>query len=107
MKRVLTLLILLTMLACSPQRTLSRHYVGKNISEIQAELGEPKSILDHADEKVYVFEKIEELRGTEIHQAKLTLDPIVTPKVTKTERFYVTVKNDVVTKIKLENEYER
>jgi len=107
MKRVFTLLIFLTVLACSPQRKLSRHYVGKNISEIQAELGEPKSILDHADEKVYVFEKTEELQGTEIHQAKLTLDPIVTPKVTKTERYYITVKNDMVTKIKLENEYER
>ena len=95
------------MLACSPQRKLSRQYIGKTISEIQKELGQPKTILDQADEKVYIFEKTEQLKSTEINQAKLTLDPMVTPKVIKTERYYVTVKDEVVTKIKLENEYER
>jgi len=107
MKRIFTFIILLSILACSPQRKLSRQYIGKTVSEIKKELGQPKTILEQADGEVYVFEKIEELKSTEIGQAKLTLDPIVTPKVTKTERYYVTVKDNVVTKIKLENEYER
>jgi len=107
MKRIFTLLILITLLACSAQRRLSREFIGKNISEIEAKLGQPKTVFERAEGKVYVFEKTEELHSTEINQAKLTLDPMVTPKVTKTERYYVTVKNDVVTKIERENEYER
>ena len=107
MKRFLVFTILLIMFACTPQKQLSRQYVGKNISELQKELGTPKTILERDGEKVYIFEKSTELQSTEISQAKLTLDPMVTPKVTKTERYYVTVKNETVTKIKLEKEYER
>ena len=107
MKRIFALFVLISVLACSPQRKLSRQYVGKAFSEIQAEWGQPKTVFDRAEGKIYVFEKIEELKSTEISQAKLTLDPMVTPKVTKTERYYVTVKDNVVTKIELENEYER
>lgn len=100
-------MVLLTMFACSMQRKLSRQYIGKDISEIEAELGQPKTVLDRDDGKVYVFEKTEELHSTEISQAKMTLDPMVTPKVLKTERYYITVVNDVVTKVEIENEYER
>ncbi len=107
MKRILTIFILILLFACSPQRKLSHHFVGKNISELKAELGEPKTVFDRSGEKVYVFEKIEELRSTEVSQGKLTLDPMVTPKVVKTERYYVSVKDEVVTSIELENEYER
>ena len=107
MNRIFFLIILLSMFACSTQRKLSKYYVGKSILELQKELGAPKSSFDRAEGKVYVFEKKEELHSTEISQAKLTLDPIVTPPVFKTERYYVTVKNEVVTKIELENEYER
>ena len=107
MKQLYIFLILLTMLACSPQRKLNRTYLGKSIAEIQTELGEPKTVFDRADGKVYIFEEVEELRSTEISQAKLTLDPMVTPRVTKTARYYVTVKNELVTKIELENDYER
>lgn len=107
MKRFFIFLILLAIISCSSQRKITRQFVGKSIAEVEAQLGQPKTVFDRAEGKVYVFEKTEELRSTEINQAKLTLDPMVTPSVTKTERYYVTVKNDVVTKIELENEYER
>jgi len=107
MKRILTIFILFLLIACSAQRKLSHHFIGKNISELKTELGEPKTVFDRAEGKVYVFEKTEELRSTEVSQGKLTLDPMVTPKVVKTERYLVTVKDEVVTNIEIENEYER
>ncbi len=107
MRKLVAVMVLLTMFACSAQRKLSRQFIGKNISEIEAELGEAKTVFERGDEKVYVFEKTAELRSTEINQAKLTLDPMVTPKVIKTERYFVTVQNDRVTKIETENDYER
>jgi len=56
---------------------------------------------------VLVYEIVKELRSTEIMQAKLTLDPIYSPKVDKTERYYFTVKQGIITKTKLEEVYER
>ena len=94
-------------IACSQQKKLTRTYTGKPISVLEEEFGKPKTIFDRGDEKVYVFEKTEELRSTEISQAKLTLDPMVSPMVKKTERFYFTVKDGIIVKSKLELEYER
>jgi len=107
MYRFLLLLFLVVVLACSPQNRIQRSYVGKPIISLQEELGKPQNVFENEDGKVYIFEKQKDLKGTEISQGRLALDPIVTPKVQKTERYYVTVKDSVIVKIKLENEYER
>jgi len=69
--------------------------------------GYPKTILDQGAEKVYVYEIIKNLKSTEIGQGKLTLDPIISPMVQKTERYYFTVKDGKIIDVKLEEEYER
>ena len=107
MYRLLFVIFLLAMFACSPQKKLQRSYIGLPITKFESEFGAPKTVLEKTEGKVYVFEKVESLKSTEIHQAKLTLDPMVTPKATKTERYFVTVDNGLITAIKLENEYER
>ena len=107
MYRILLAFLVFFFAACIPQRKLQRSLVGKPFAEIKKELGQPTTVFDNEDGKLYVFEKEEELESTEIHQARLTLDPIVTPKVLKTERYYITVKGEVVTKVRIENEYER
>ena len=60
-----------------------------------------------SSEEQRLFEKIEMLKSTEISQHKLTLDPMVTPKVKKTSHYTVTVVDGVITKIELEEQYER
>jgi len=107
MKKVLLLLTAVFLFACGTQKQLQKAYVGKTISEVKEKFGEPKTILDNGEEKVYIFEISEKLESTEISQGKLTLDPIVTPKVTKTERFYFTVKEGKVVRTKFEEAYER
>ncbi|MCK3684344.1 hypothetical protein [Maribellus sp. YY47] len=107
MHRFLLLLILVAAMACSPQKKIQRSYVGKPITALLKEMGDPQQVFDNETGKVYIFEKQKALKGTEISQGRLALDPIVTPKVQKTERYYVTVKEGVIVKIKLENEYER
>lgn len=107
MHRFLLLLVLVAAIACSPQKQLQRSYIGKPISALQEELGAPKNVVANETGKVYIFEKKENLKGTEISQGRLTLDPILTPKVQKTERYYVTVKDGIIVKIKLENAYDR
>jgi len=95
------------MWACGTQKKLQRSYVGQPISKVEQDYGKAKTVIDRSEGKVYIFEQTEELKSTEISQAKLTLDPMVTPNVTKTERLYVTVKDGKVVKIEQENEYER
>lgn len=107
MNRVLFILLLIGFTSCSSQRQLQKIYLGKPLSEVQEKFGKPKAVLDHGEENVYVFERSEELRSTEIKQGKLTLDPVITPNVRKTERFYFTMKEGKVIKVKLEEEYER
>ena len=107
MHRIFFLLILILAVGCSTQKKLQRTYIGKPLSAFEKAYGKPVAVLERSEGKVYVFERSELLQGTEIGQAKLTLDPMVTPTVTKTEKYYVTVKNEVVTHVKQENEYER
>ncbi|MFV0592062.1 MAG: hypothetical protein ACK5M7_11815 [Draconibacterium sp.] len=107
MYRFLLLLVLFAAMACSPQKRIQRSYIGKPIDALSEELGPPTQVFDNESGKVYIFEKQKDLEGTEISQGKLTLDPIVTPKVQKTERYYVTVQDGVIVKFKFENDYER
>ena len=85
------------------------HCVGRYVLDkiLHNEFSINKTILERENEKIYVFEKVKKLRSTEINQAKLTLDPMITPSVTKTERFYFTVQKGVIVKAKKEEEYER
>lgn len=107
MKKVFFLLTVIFLFSCGTQKQLQKAFVGKPVSELKKKFGEPKTILDNDEEMVYVFEIIEELESTEISQGKLTLDPIITPKVTKTERYYFTVKDGKVVGTKFEEDYER
>lgn len=93
--------------SCSSQKKLQRTYVGKPQTILSAEFGYPKTTFEQGGEKVLVYEIIKNLESTEIQQAKLTLDPIVSPMVQKTERYYFTVKDGTIIKVKLEEEYER
>lgn len=63
--------------------------------------------MELAGDSVYIYEKTEKLRSTEISQGRLTLDPIVTPQVKKTQRFYFTVRNGIILKTRMEEEYDR
>ena len=105
--KILFLLSVFFVISCGPQKQLTKTYYGKPTSVLKEQFGNPKTVFDRGDEKVYVYEKITELESTEINQAKLTLDPMVTPKAKKTERFYFTVKDGKIVGVKLEKEYER
>lgn len=71
------------------------------------EIGAPKTILQQNGQQVYVYETVKDLNSTEVSQGKLTLDPIVSPKVKKTERYYFTVKDSVIINTKYEEDYKR
>ena len=107
MQRLILLILLIAAVSCSPQRKLQKAYLGKPQSILTEKFGKPKTVLDRGDEKVYIYETITELKSTEISQAKLTLDPMVSPDVKKTDRYYFTVKDEKIVKVKLEEEYER
>ncbi len=107
MYRIIIILLFITVVSCSPQRSLQKAYIGKPQSVLADKFGKPKTVLELEDEKVYVYEIIEELKSAEISQAKLTLDPMISPMVEKTERYYFTVKAEKIVKVKLEVEYER
>jgi len=104
---ILVLVVVMVMISCSTQRALRRSYTGKPVSVLESRLGSPVTIMESAGDSIYIFEKTEKLRSTEISQGKLTLDPIITPQVRKTERFYFTVRNGVIVKTRFEEEYER
>ncbi len=107
MYRIIFIFLLTILVSCGVQRSLQKTYVGKPQSVLSANFGYPKTILDHGDEKVYVYEIIKELKSTEISQAKLTLDPMVSPSVQKTERYYFTVKDEKIINVKVEEEYDK
>jgi len=106
-KNIFILIALFIIMSCGVQHQLLKSYKGKPVSDVAEEFGAPKSIIEKEGAKIYIFELREKLKSTEINQGKLTLDPIVTPKVKKTERYYFTVVNGVVSSVKYEEEYER
>ena len=106
-KVVYFLLILFISVSCGTQRQLRKAFVGKPVSKIEANFGQPKTVIEKENEKLYIFEKTEELESTEIGQGQLTLDPIITPKVIKTERYYFTVKKGTIIKARFEEDYKR
>lgn len=107
MNRIYILIILISLLSCSQQRSLQKTFVGKPQSVLSGKFGHPKTVLDRVDEKIYVYEIVKELKSTTINQGKLTMDPMVSPVVEKTERYYFTVKNEKIVAVKVEDEYQR
>jgi len=107
MRQIFLYIFLIFSVSCGTQKQLKKSFIGESVSVLKEEFGSPKTVLDQGGEIVYIFEKTKELRSTEISQGKLTLDPIVTPMVQKTERFFFTVVDGKVIKVKLEEEYER
>ena len=107
MYRLFVIIFLVFTLSCSLQHNLQRTYIGQPQKILEGKFGYPKTVLDQDDKKVYVYEIIKDLKSTEIGQGKLTLDPIISPMVQKTERYYFTVKDGEITGVRLEEEYER
>lgn len=107
MYRLLYVVLFLVVVSCTPQQKLRRAFVGKPLSAMEAEFGKAVTVFENAGDSVYIFEKTKNLKSTEINQGKLALDPMVTPKVIKTEKYYVTVVDDKIKSVKIENEYER
>ena len=107
MKNLILFVLFMALFSCGTQKQLQRDFVGKPVSALGKTFGQPKTVIEKNDSKIYIFEKEEELKSTEIDQGRLTLDPIVTPKVVKTERYIFTVKDSVVQSVRMEEEYER
>ena len=106
-KYIFILLLPLLTLSCGTGRQLSRAFDGKPESILEGRFGKPVSVIEQPEGKIYVFENKEELNSTEINQGKLALDPIITPRVHKTERYYFTVRDGIIVKSKFEEEYHR
>ena len=100
-------LIIIFLVSCSTQKKLNKSYTGKPISALTKEYGNLSAIIERKNDSVYIYERSEKLRSTEISQGRLTLDPIITPEVVKTERFFFTVKNGIITGVTTEDEYNR
>ncbi|WP_346859270.1 hypothetical protein [uncultured Draconibacterium sp.] len=107
MKGLLILLIAVLFFACSTQRKIQKTYIGQPVSVMEKKFGEAKILFKKSAEEEYIFEKKEYLKSTEISQHKLTLDPMITPQVTKISMYHVTVVDGIITKIEIEEEYER
>ena len=107
MKFIFVILIATVFLACGSQRSLQKAYNGKPVESLHKEYGNPSTVIEQNGDSIYVFEKTQTLRSTEISQGKLTLDPIITPAVVKTERYYFTVKNGIITTVRTGEEYKR
>jgi hypothetical protein len=106
-KSILFIILWAVTISCGSQQQLKKSYNGKSVTVLEQEFGKPISIMERAEDKIYIYEKKEELKSTEISQGKMTLDPIVTPGVQKTKRFYFTVRNGIIVESKLEEEYQR
>ena len=107
MKHFLLLIFLFALLSCGTQRKLQRTYIGKPQTVLLTQFGYPKTVFDQKEGKIMVYEIVKDLNSTEIQQGKLTLDPMVSPMVQKTERYYFTVKDSIIVHVKMEEEYER
>lgn len=106
-RSILILFVMVLAISCGTQQRINRSYKGIPVAILQEDLGIPSKIFVNQNDSVFVYEKTEELRSTEISQGKLTLDPIFTPSVIKTSRIYFTIKNGIVTNVRSEEEYER
>ena len=107
MYRLLFFVLIFLAVSCGSQHRVQRAYIGKPQKSLESKFGYPKTILDQGAGKVYVYEIIKDLKSAEINQGRLSLDPMISPMVQKTEQYYFYVKDSVITNVKLEEEHER
>ena len=107
MRQKIIAILLIALVSCGVQKSLQKAYVGKPVTVLSEKFGKPKTILERENEKVYVYEIVNQLKSATINQGKLSLDPMVSPMVEKTERYYFTVKDEKIVKAHLEEEYQR
>ena len=105
--RIILFFMVVLIAACGTQNKISRQYINKSVAELNEAFGEPKTVIENAEERVFIYEKDKALESMEISQGKFTRDPIITPKTIKITRYYFTVKNDTVVSSKFEEEYKR
>jgi hypothetical protein len=107
MKFTCLLILVFLLTNCSFQNKLEKKYLGQPEKILFENFSKPVKVVDAKGKKVYVFEETKDLKSAEISQGKLALDPMVTPKVKKTDRYWFTVSDRVIVKIMHEKEYER
>lgn len=107
MRALLFIVVLVVLVSCGSQRMVQKTYIGKPLSAMESEFGKPITVFSKESGDIYIFEKVEFLKSTEISQHKLTLDPMVTPQVKKTSRYTVTVVDELIKTVELEEEYDR
>ena len=98
---------ILLLSSCGTQNQLKKTWMNQPELKLREAFGSPTTIIDRNSEKVFIFEKTEELESTEINQGKLTLDPVITPKVLKTERYIFTISEGIIIRTNFEENYER
>ena len=107
MKYLTTAILLTILLSCSIQRKLEKRYVGKTAGTLTERFENPVKVTESNDGTLYEFRNIKDLKSTEVSQGRLTLDPMISPKVKKTEIYIFTVKNCLITKVDYREEYKR
>jgi len=103
---ILFLTILLGFMGCGPMRKLNK-YRGQEIKSVIDDLGEPASVIPLSEGKIYIWEKSTTLKSTEIAKGQMTLDPMISPAVIKTEKTVFTTMDGKVVAVKKETEYTR
>jgi hypothetical protein len=106
MKRIFLVLGLIIFIGCGTTNQLSR-YKGKGIEAVIKNFGDPTSIIPVSGGSIYIFEQSTKLRSAEISKGQTTLDPMVSPATTKTEKNTFTVINGKVVKATKEIGYSR
>lgn len=108
MKIILKIIFLyLVLTGCSMNHALKKTFVGKETETLEKQFGKPATVIPRSADSIMVFERKNDLDGTEISQGRGTLDPILSPRVTKIERYLFTVKSGRITDARYERIYER
>lgn len=104
---IIAILTTLTLVSCSPQRSLSRKYEGKGREQIISEFGEPQSIQTF-DNGNQMFEYVKEtvIRDTPIGTGRHTIEPMISPGFVKVEvRQFIIDNKGIVTNTNYEKLY--
>ena len=105
-KYIISLISIAFLFSCTPQSKINK-LKGHSLTFMLNELGKPDKILPGKSDTTYIYEKKKILRSTEINKAVLTLDPMVTPMVHKTDTYSFTIKDGFVVDAKHEIKYDK
>jgi hypothetical protein len=106
MRKLFFFLMLLILAGCSTTGKLKK-FAGQPVENIQTKFGKPTTVMPIKDGFLYIYETTTKLTSTEISKGQITLDPMVSPAVTKTEKIIFTVRNGIVEKTQKEIGYSR